>query len=69
MKWEYKLVTASFDIWTELIIARMEKRKPDVDCVQDVLNKWGEAGWELVNVQTIEIDEEDSIYAYFKRPK
>ena len=69
MKWEYKLVTASFDMWTELIIARMEKRKPDVDSVQDVLNEWGEEGWELVNVQTIEIDDEESVYAYFKRPK
>lgn len=69
MKWEYKLVTASHDMWTELINARMENRKPDVDCVQDVLNEWGEEGWELVNVQTIEIDDEESIYAYFKRPK
>jgi len=56
-------------MWTELIKARMEKRKPDVDSVQDVLNKWGEEGWELVNIQTIEIDDEESVYAYFKRPK
>ena len=69
MKWEYKLVTASFDMWTELVKARMENREPEIDSVQDVLNEWGEEGWELVNIQTIEIDDEDSIYAYFKRPK
>lgn len=69
MKWEYKLVTASFDMWTELVKARMENRKPEIDSVQDVLNEWGEEGWELVNIQTIEIDDEESVYAYFKRPK
>ena len=69
MKWEYKLVTATHDMWTELVKARMENRKPEIDSVQDVLNTWGEEGWELVNIQTIEIDDEDSIYAYFKRPK
>ena len=65
MKWEYKLVTASSIVAIERFIAKRNGKKPDIDSIQDVLNKWGEEGWELVAVNL----ERESVYAYFKRPK
>ena len=73
VKWEYKVVPVTLEVHAARIKAWREGKRPEIDSVEQALNKYGEEGWELVTVQTLHWEfrglEHEQTIAYFKRKK
>jgi hypothetical protein len=67
VKWEYKVIPLKTRVHSDSSAA---ERKPIIEGVQDELNVLGEAGWDLVSVQNIRL-EDGRLFtvAYLKRQK
>jgi len=67
VKWEYKVIPLKTRVHSDSSTA---ERKPTIEGVQDELNVLGEDGWELVDVQSIRL-EDGRLFtvAYLKRQR
>jgi len=67
-KWEYKVLFPRIEIKIDRIKAIEAGEKPELDSIAEVLNKYGQEGWELVSVGSTDMGRGEQPVAYLKRP-
>jgi len=70
--WEYKIVELKSEMEVEEEkVSKLPKRWFRIPNVEDLLNKYGSEGWELVNFETIiDVKSDDFLFiSVFKRMK
>ncbi|NIO38611.1 DUF4177 domain-containing protein [Candidatus Bathyarchaeota archaeon] len=71
-EWEYKIVELKSEMEVEEEkVSKLPKRWFRIPNVEDLLNKYGSEGWELVNFETIiDVKSDDFLFiSVFKRMK